>query len=403
MEHFVITGAGQAGSSLAGALRTLGFDGQITLIGSEPHLPYQRPPLSKAYLLGEMGRDRLLLRNQAYYGDMSISLRLGRAVTGIDPRAKTLTVGGETIAYDKLALTVGLEPRRLPAAIGGALEGVYVIRNLTDVDAIFEPIRRARRALVVGGGYIGLEGASVARKLGLEVTVIEMADRILNRVASSETADFIRALHGHNGAEIRESVGLERLTGDLHVTGAELSDGTTVKADIVIAGIGMAGEVPLATLAGLRVDQGIVVDEYCQTSDPSIYAAGDCTRQPYKGAMIRLESVQNAIDQGTAAAANLLGANQPYRAFPWFWSDQYDCNLQIAGLSTGYDQIVTRGGTDDAPLSHWYYRGDTFLAVDAMSDARAYMVGKRLLEAGKSPDPAAVRDTSADLKALLRA
>jgi 3-phenylpropionate/trans-cinnamate dioxygenase ferredoxin reductase subunit len=402
MEHFVVVGAGQAASSLVGTLRTRGFDGQITLIGAEPHMPYQRPPLSKAYLLGEMDRDRLFLRNQSYYADNDITLRMGQPVVGINTTDRTLMAGTELITYDKLALTVGLEPRRLPAGIGGALEGVHVIRNLADVDALYDPIRHAKRALVVGGGYIGLEGAAVARKLGLTVTVVEMADRILNRVASPETADFVRALHQSNGVDIREGVGLKKLTGDLHVTGAELTDGSEVRADIVIAGIGMAGEVPLAAAAGLTVDHGIVVDEFCQTSDENVWAAGDCTCFPYKGGMIRLESVQNAIDQGAAAAANMMGAGASYMPYPWFWSDQYDCNLQIAGLSTGYDRIVVRGG-GDAPLSHWYYQGDTFLAVDAMSDPRAYMVGKRLLEAGKTPDPDAIANPETELKGLLRA
>ena len=401
MEHFVVIGAGQAGSSLVGTLRSEGFDGNITLIGAEPHLPYQRPPLSKAYLLGEMERDRLLLRNQAYYDDAKIDLRLGSRVTSIDRDAKTVHAGSEVITYDKLAITCGLIPRRLPSAIGGSLEGVHVIRNLADVDALFDPIRHASRALVVGGGYIGLEGAAVARKLGLEVTVVEMADRILNRVASPETANHIRALHQAHGVDVREGIGLNRLLGNLHVEGAELSDGTTLEADIVIAGIGMDGSVPLAEDAGLTCDGGVVVDDHARTSDPNIWAAGDCTRQPYRGQMIRIESVQNAIDQAEAAAKNMMGTDEPYRPFPWFWSDQYDLNLQIAGMMQGYDRIVVRGG-GGAPLSHWYYEGDTFRAVDAMSDPRAYMVGKRLLEAGISPDPDTVANPETELKTLLR-
>lgn len=401
MDHIAVIGAGQAGSSLVAKLRSEGFDGPITLFGEEHHLPYQRPPLSKAYLLGEMDRERLLLRNQAFYDDADITLRLGAPVTQIDREARVIHCAGEEVPYDKLALTFGLRPRRLPASIGGALEGVHVIRTLADVDGLYDPIRHAKRALVIGGGYIGLEGAAVARKLGLEVVVVEMADRILNRVASSRTADFIRDLHQSHGVDIREGVGLTRLLGDLHVEGADLSDGTLVEADIVIAGIGMDGSVPLAEEAGLTCDGGIVVDEFAATSDPDIWAAGDCTRQPFRGEMIRIESVQNAIDQGEAAAKNMLGAQVPYTPFPWFWSDQYDLNLQIAGLSQGADRIVVRGG-GDTPLSHWYFEGDTFRAVDAMSDPRAYMVGKRLLEAGKSPDPDAVADVQTDLKTLLR-
>jgi len=402
MEHFVVIGAGQAGSSLVTTLRNRGFAGKVTLIGAEPHLPYQRPPLSKAYLLGEMERDRLLLRNQAFYDEKDITLRLGRTVTKIDRAAKCVHFANETIAYDRLALCIGLTPRRLPAAIGGALEGVHVLRTLADIDAIYEPIRKARRALVVGGGYIGLEGAAVARKLGVEVTVIEMADRILNRVAAPETADYIRKLHQDHGVTIREGIGLKRLTGELHVTGAELSDGTTLAADIVIAGIGMDGAVPLAEQAGLRCDGGIVVDEMARTSDPDIFAAGDCTRQPFRGQMVRIESVSNAIDQAEAAAANMMGADTPYAPKPWFWSDQYDLSLQIAGLNMGYDRIVTRGGGEE-PVSFWYYEGATLRAVAAMSRPRAYMVGKRLLDMGKTVDPAAVADPATDLKALLKA
>lgn len=401
MENIVIVGAGQAGSSAAATLVTQGFEGQITLVGSEPHLPYQRPPLSKAYLLGDMDRDRLLLRNQAFYDDANIALKLGAPVTSIDRQAKEVHVGGDVLAYDKLLLSLGLSPRRLPAAIGGALEGVHVIRTLADVDAIYEPIRSAKRALVIGGGYIGLEGAAVARKLGLQVTVVEMADRILNRVAAPQTADYIRTLHQDHGVDIREGVGLKRLLGDLHVEGAEFTDGTSMEADIVIAGIGMDGSVPLAEEAGLQCDGGIVVDEFALTSDPEIWAAGDCTRQPYRGAMVRIESVQNAIDQATAAAKNMIGAKEPYQPYPWFWSDQYDMNLQIAGMNQGYDRIVVRGG-GDAPLSHWYYEGEVFRAVDAMSDPRAYMVGKRLLEARKSPSPDLVADPQVELKSLLR-
>ena len=402
MDHFVVVGAGQAGSSLVAKLRTQGFGGRITLIGAEPELPYQRPPLSKAYLLGEMERERLYLRPRSFYDELSIDLKLGEPVSAIDPDKRLVTVGDEVIEYDKLAITVGLTPRRLSPEIGGTLSGVHIIRTLADVDALYEPIRKAKSALVVGGGYIGLEGASVARKLGLEVTIVEMAERILNRVAAPETADFIRDLHQRHGVVVREGVGLKRLLGSETVSGAELADGSTIDADIVIAGIGMDGQVPLAEEAGLECDGGIVVNEYAQSSDPNIFAAGDCTRQPFRGTMIRLESVQNAIDQGEAAAVNMMGTGQIFEPKPWFWSDQYDCHLQIAGFNMGYDRIVKRP-SDGEHCSFWYYEGNTLRAVDAMSDARAYMVGKRLIEAGKSPDPKAICDPTVDLKTLLRA
>jgi 3-phenylpropionate/trans-cinnamate dioxygenase ferredoxin reductase subunit len=401
MRHIVVIGAGQAGSSLVAKLRNDGFDGAVTLIGAEAEPPYQRPPLSKAYLLGDMALERLYLRPLSFYADHDITLRLGQPVTAIDSQAKTLTVGGETLAYDDLVLTTGSDPRRLPAKIGGALDGVHVVRTLSDVDAMAPAMTAGKRALIVGGGYIGLEAAAVASKLGLAVTLVEMADRILQRVAAPQTSDHFRALHGAHGVEIKEGVGLDHLTGETNVTGAKLTDGSQIDADVVIVGVGIAPASALAESAGVVVDNGIVVDVQGCTSDPSIWAAGDCAVFPYKGDMIRLESVQNAIDQAEAVAANLMGAGKDYVPNPWFWSDQYDTKLQIAGLNTGYDQVVERR-TDDA-VSFWYYQGDTLLAVDAMNDPRNYMIGKRLIEAGKSPAPSVIADPDTDMKALLKA
>lgn len=403
MSHIVVIGAGQAGSSLVAKLRKDGFDGQITLIGAEPALPYQRPPLSKAYLLGDMTLDRLFLRPDSFYRDQNIEVRLGQAVTAIDPAAKTVTVGDDVIAYDQLALTTGSEPNRLPAAIGGDLAGVHVVRTLADVDAMAPAVIKGARALIVGGGYIGLEAAAVATKLGVQVTLVEMADRILQRVAAPETSDYFRALHTGHGVDIREGIGLDHLIGnDGRVRGAMLSDGTVLDLDMVVVGVGIMPATGLAEMAGLTLNNGIEVNGLGQTSDPSIWAAGDCASFLFRGARIRLESVPNAIDQSECVAANMLGAGVDYLAKPWFWSDQYDVKLQIAGLNTGYDHIVTRVGQGQTQ-SFWYYKGATLLAVDAMNDPRAYMVGKRLIEAGKSPDPVAVRDASFELKALLRA
>jgi 3-phenylpropionate/trans-cinnamate dioxygenase ferredoxin reductase component len=403
MSHIVVIGAGQAGSSLVAKLRKDGFDGQITLIGAEPVLPYQRPPLSKAYLLGDMTLERLFLRPESFYSDQNITMRLGNAVRAIDPVAKTVTVGDDVIAYDQLALTTGSEPRRLPASIGGDLDGVHVVRMLEDVDAMAPETTSGKRALIVGGGYIGLEAAAVATKLGVQVTLVEMADRILQRVAAPETSDFFRDLHSGHGVDIREGVGLDHLTGtDGRVSGAVLSDGTTLELDMVVVGVGIAPATGLAELAGLTLNNGIEVDAMGRTSDPTIWAAGDCASFPHKDARIRLESVPHAIDQAECVAANMLGSDTEYVAKPWFWSDQYDVKLQIAGLNTGYDRIVTRD-SDGRAKSFWYYQGDTLLAVDAMNDPRAYMVGKRLIEAGKSPEASVVADAGSDLKALLRA
>ncbi|MGL4239319.1 NAD(P)/FAD-dependent oxidoreductase [Tabrizicola sp.] len=396
----VIVGAGQAGAALAAKLRALGHTGEIVMLGDEPAPPYQRPPLSKAYLLGEMEEDRLWLRSPDFWVEQRVELRLGQPVTAIDPAGRTVTVGGEVLAYDHLALTTGSSPRRLPAAIGGALPGVYTVRTLADVDAMRGEFRPGRRVIIVGGGYIGLEAAAVASKLGLAVTVVEMAPRILQRVASPETSDYVRALHQVHGVAVLESTGLDRLVGEDRVTGAVLKDGRELPADFVIVGVGITPNTALAEAAGLALDNGIATDEMGRTSDPAIWSAGDCASFPWVGGRIRLESVGNAIDQAEAVAANILGAGEPYQAKPWFWSDQFDLKLQIAGLNSGYDHIVTRKGEGEA-VSFWYYRGDALLAVDAMNDPRAYMVGKRLIEMGKSP-AAEVIASAPDLKALLK-
>jgi 3-phenylpropionate/trans-cinnamate dioxygenase ferredoxin reductase subunit len=400
MERIVVVGGGQAGASCVAKLRSEGFSGSITLIGEEHAPPYQRPPLSKAYLTGDMALERLFLRPESYYAEAGIDLRLDTTAQSIDRSDRVVIAGGQAVPYDALVLTTGSVPRRLPGRIGGELGGVHVVRTLKDVDEMAPELVAGKRALIVGGGYIGLEAASVCAKLGLEVTLIEMAERILARVACPETSAWFRDLHARHGVRILEGAGLERLTGDPHVTGAVLSDGTEMPVDVVIAGIGISPATALAEAAGLTVENGIAVDAQGRTSDPAIWAAGDCASFPYRGARIRLESVQNAIDQAEAVARNILGADEAYVPHPWFWSDQYDVKLQIAGLNTGYGDVVVRD-TGEA-RSHWYYDGDKLLSVDAMNDPRAYMVGKRLIEAGRSPDRAAVADPESDLKALLR-
>ncbi len=400
MSHFIIIGAGQAGQSIATTLRGQGFDGEITLIGEEPVPPYQRPPLSKAYLLGDMELDRLFLRPESYYADENIILRMGTPVTAIDPTAKTVTLGDEVLSYDKLALTTGSAPRLLPAAIGGDLDGVYTMRTLADADAIEPEFRDGASVLIVGGGYIGLEAAAVAAKKGLKVTLVEMADRILQRVASEETSDYFRALHRSHGVDLREGVGLVKLTGNSRVTAAELTDGTTLDVDFVIVGVGILPGVSLADMAGLDIENGIKTDLHGATSDPDIFAAGDCASFPHEGAQIRLESVGNAIDQGEVVAKNMLGQDVVYTPKPWFWSDQYDVKLQISGLSTGHDQVVIREAA--GTRSHWYYKDGQLIAIDAMNDPRGYMVAKRLIEGGKNADPAKVADPETDLKLLMR-
>jgi len=402
MQHFVVIGAGQAGSSLVAKLRSAGFDGKITMIGAEPVPPYQRPPLSKAYLLGEMAQERLYLRPAAFYADQDIDLRLHTRAVELHPDVQAVTLdSGDVLNYDALALTTGAHPRTLPAAIGGTLDNVFTVRDLADADAMAPAFRSGAKALIIGGGYIGLEAAAVAAKRGVHVTVVEMADRILQRVAAPQTSDFFRGLHQQNGVTIREGVGLDRLLGDDAVTGARLTDGTEMDIDFAVVGVGIAPATVLAEAAGLQMDMGIAADEQSRSSDPHIWAAGDCASCLFDGQRIQIESVGNAIDQAENAALNMLGRNVAYAPNPWFWSDQFDCKLQIAGLNLGYTDVHVRMG--DAGRSHWYYKGAQLIAVDAMNDPRNYMVGKRLIEAGKSPSPAQITDPDTDMKALLRA
>ena len=404
MAHFVVIGAGQAGCSLVAKLRADGFVGQITVVGSESVPPYQRPPLSKAYLLGEMTQERLYLRPAEFYAEHDIMLRLNTHAMTVDTAGRTVALSdGTVLAYDALALTTGSTPRRLPAAVGGDLAGVYTVRSLADADAMEPEFIAGRHILIIGGGYIGLEAAAVAAKKGLHVTVIEMAPRILQRVAAPQTSDYIRALHQAHGVIIRESTGLDRLLGAGRVTGARLSDGTEIPVDFAIVGVGITPNTELAETAGLTIDNGIATDPQGRTSDPHIWAAGDCASLLFKGQRIRIESVGNAIDQAEVVALNMMGQPTTYHPAPWFWSVQYDCKLQIGGLNIGYDAVHVKPGPTPDVQSHWYYRGDTLIAVDAMNDARNYMIGKRLIEAGKSPAPDVIRDPATDMKALLKA
>ncbi len=399
MSHVIVVGAGQAGSSLVVKLRNLGFEGKITLIGAENVPPYQRPPLSKKYLLGEMDLERLFLKPEAFYVENGITLRKGEVVTGISDGQVML--GDEALAYDHLVLTTGSTPRHLPAAIGGALDGVYVVRGLSDVDAMAPEFGQDKHVLIIGGGYIGLEAAAVAASKGLQVTLVEMADRILQRVACAQTSDYFRALHTAKGVKIIEGVGLDHLVGKTRVTGAKLTDGTELNIDFAIVGVGIMPDIALAEAAGVVIENGIKTDAQGQTSISNIWAAGDCASFPYKGGRIRLESVPNAIEQAEVIAQNIMGADKTYSAKPWFWSDQFDVKLQIAGLNTGYNDVITRQGNKGGMVSFWYYKGDQLLAVDAMNDPRGYMIGKRIIEAGKTLPKAAAGDPEVDLKPFM--
>lgn len=401
--RLVIVGAGQAGFALAARLRALKDERPIVILGSEDVIPYQRPPLSKKYLLGEMSFDRLTFRPQEWFAENNVEIRLSAFVEEIDRKAKRVrTQDGSQLEYETLAIATGSTPRSLPASIGGDLKGVFTVRDKRDADILAEEMKPGRRLLIIGGGYIGLEAAAVARHLGLEVTLIEMADRILQRVAARETADVMRRIHQERGVVIREKTGLHRLNGeDGKVRSAELSDGSVIDVDFVIVGIGVAPNDRLAQDCGLDVGNGILVDEFARTSDPAIFAMGDCAMLPWKGMQIRLESVQNAVDQAEAAAAIMAGGDQAYVPKPWFWSDQYDVKLQIAGFNMGYDETLVRAGAREGSLSIWYYKEGQLIAVDAINDAKAYVTGKKLLELGLNADKAVIADASADLKQLL--
>jgi len=393
--RILIIGGGQAAASFSVRMRTHDENSTVTIVSDEPSLPYQRPPLSKKYATGEMSQDQLLLRPADWYAQASVTCKLQTKVQAIDTVGKTaVTEKGEVLSWDKLVFATGSRPRALPDQTGGNLEGVHLLRTIAEADGIAGRLK--------GGGYIGLEAAAVCASKGLQVTLVEAAERILQRVACKETSDWFRQCHVDHKVSIHEGIGLDRLEGkDSKVFRAVLSDGTTLEADFVLVGIGILPNSELAEQAGLEVSGGILVNANCQTLNPDIYAAGDCAVFDYRGEKTRLESVQNAIDQAECAADNIAGNTREYVPYPWFWSDQYDVKLQIAGLNRGYDTIITRPGDREGGVSHFYYKGDMFLAVDAINDPRTYMICKKMLEAGKNITPSQARDTNFQLKTLL--
>lgn len=399
--HAVLVGAGQAGVVMAATLRSEGFLGRITLLGGEAHPPYQRPPLSKSVLLGTSGPENIVLRPSSFFIEQSIDLRLGVRAEAIHTATARLDLSdGSSMAYDLLGLATGAIPRHLSSQPGASLEGVLTLRNIDDALSLSTQLTTARSIVVVGGGYLGLEVAATSIERGLSVTVLEAAPRILQRVAAPQTSDVVRRLHAERGVKILENCQLAAILGDTRVRAVRLADGRELAADIVLVAIGVSPDIRLAETAELAIDNGICVAPTMLTSRENIWAAGDCAAFEYRGRRVRIESVGNAIDTAGVAARNMLGRNEPYAPLPWFWSDQYDHKLQIAGHNEGHDNVHTRDS--DAGVSHWYYRGDELLAVDAIDDSRAYMVGKRLLEMGRSPSPDLVRDPATDLKSLLR-
>jgi 3-phenylpropionate/trans-cinnamate dioxygenase ferredoxin reductase subunit len=400
----VIVGAGQAAGELTGALRQQGFTGQITMIGDEPHLPYRRPPLSKAYLSGDMTLEALFLKPAATYEKQGVDCRLGVSVRSIDRQAHQVSLSdGTTLPYDKLVLATGGRVRRLPLPLADA-PNVHYVRGIDDIQRLQPQFTQGRRLVIIGGGYIGLEAAAVGTKKGLQVTVIEAMPRVLARVTVPELSAFYERVHRGHGVDIRTGAGVQALEGEAGaVTAVVLSDGQRVPADLVIVGIGLLPNTELAEAAGLAVANGIVVDAFTQTFDPDILACGDCTfhENRFYGCNMRLESVPNALEQARIAAGVLVGKPTPYAAVPWFWSDQYDLKLQMVGLSEGFDTFVVRGSMDANHFIALYLKDGMVIAADAVNRAADFMVAKRLVAERVVATPAQLADESVPLKALL--
>jgi 3-phenylpropionate/trans-cinnamate dioxygenase ferredoxin reductase subunit len=400
----VIVGAGQAGLQLADSLRRGGYDGKLLLVGEESSLPYQRPPLSKQYLAGDMADERLLFRPQEFYAKKNIDVIVGAVVRDIKPSKKTVTIGEETIEYSQLALTTGAAVRRLPVA-GADGDGVFYLRSLEDAQKIKERLSSGScRVVAVGGGFIGLEIAAAARELGQAVTVVEAQERLMARVVAPQVSDYYLNLHTSHGVDVRLNAGVREIerTSDQDMS-VVLDDDRRITTDIVVVGIGSIPRTELAEAAGLACDNGIVVNEYAQTSDPSIVAAGDCTmhRNVRNDASLRLESVQNAVDQSKIAAANLLGERKPYDQVPWFWSDQFEAKLQMVGTSAGHDRTVLRGSLEDHAFSNFYFRNEQLIGVDSVNRPADHIVSRKLIAAGVAVPESIVVDVAANLKSLL--
>ena len=404
IRRVIIIGAGQAGGETAQRLRQGGFEGEITLIGEEPAAPYQRPPLSKAYLKGDLDIDRLMLRPASMYAEERIALLTKTRAVWIDRANRKVRVeGGRELPYDALVLATGAKPRKLPL-VGADLEGVYLFRTAADVDRVREKFVSGAKLIVIGAGYIGLEVAAVARQLGLNVTVIETAVRPLARVTSPEVAGFFLDEHTRQGVRFVLGGQPALIKGSDRVTGVALTDGAELPADLVIAGIGVTPDIAIAEQCGLTVNNGIVTDRQCRTSDPNIFAIGDCAARPmvhYNGQIVRLESVHNAVEGAKIVAATLTGGKEHTEEAPWFWSDQYDLKLQIAGLFHGYDRVVFRGVMADRAFAAFYYKGDKLIAVDAVNRPAEYLGAKMLIQTGRTLPPNLLEDMSRPMKELV--
>jgi len=403
----VIVGAGTAGGELAAKLHQTGYGGPVTLVGGEAYLPYHRPPLSKAFLAGGVDEDSLLLRPSASYETFGVVFRSNDWVTAIDRAGRTVTLrDGDTLPYQWLVLATGGQARTLTCP-GADLAGVFTLRGIADARALRGALAAGRRMVIVGGGYIGLEVAAVAVKAGLAVTLIEAAPRVLARVAGAEISAFYEKAHRDAGVVIHTGQGVTALTArdddPARVGGVMLADGAVLPADVVVAGVGLVPHTELAAAAGLRVENGIWVDEYCRTEDPHVLAIGDCANHPcpFLGRRVRLESVPNALEQARVAADTIVGKLVPYAAVPWFWSDQYDLKLQAVGLADGHDQVVLRGSFEARRFLVFYLRQGVVIAADAVNSPGEFLAARRLVGAVVRAEAGVLADPAVPLKTLL--
>jgi len=403
-QGIIIVGASQAGMQTALAARSAGYTGSILLVGEEPELPYQRPPLSKGFLLDKPGQDRITLRTEDFYAERDIGLRLGTRVSLLDCEARqVITTGGEKISYQGLALTTGARVRQLPVP-GAQAEGVCYLRTAAQARDLKARMAVASRAVVIGGGFIGLEVAAALREKQLQVTVIEAQDRLMPRVVAPPVSAFYARKHSAQGVRVLLSTGVEAITTTAsRVSGVRCSDGETIPADLVVVGIGVVPNSELAEQAGLACSNGIEVDASTRTSDPHIVAAGDCALHPnpYASTPIRLESVQNASEQSRVAGAVLAGVERSYDAVPWFWSEQYDLRLQMAGFSAGHDHYVMRGDPEQGQFSVFYFQADKWIGIDSVNRPMDHIAGRKLFSAGVNLTAQQAADESLSLKSLL--
>jgi len=399
----IIIGASHAAAQLSTSLRQEGWEGDILVIGDEPYLPYHRPPLSKTFLSGDKTIEELFIRPAAFYEKNNIQFKQGR-VTAINRAQQTLTLSdGTNLAYDKLALCMGARVRKA-SIVGEELAGVYYLRNIADVKSIQPYVAKDKRAVIIGGGYIGLETAAALKKQGMDVVVLEMADRILQRVTAPELSEFYARIHHEEGVKIYTGISVSEICGNGHVEKVVCANGAEFVADVVIIGVGVLPNVELAEAAGIDVNNGIVVDEFCRTNDPNIVAAGDCANHfnTIYHRRMRLESVPNASEQGKVAAATICGLSKEYKSLPWFWSDQYDLKLQIAGLSQGYDAVVIRGDKNNSRcFAAFYFKDGRLIAADCINRPQEFMLSKKIIAENLAVDPSRLADESILVKELL--